>query len=382
MSRGVARKIGMVCFPTVGGSGTVASALGDELAKRGHEVHFISHDRPFRMPAESERVRFHRVEVCGYELFRHPDYLTPLAVAMAKVSAQHALDVLHVHYAAPHAIAAQLAMAMLPAHQRPAVVVTLHGSDVNMLGTDPAHAPAIRHALECADAITAVSESLRAQAQRAFSLRRPIDVVHNFFEPGSPGRPREAVRRALGVGDEVVVLHHSNLRPVKRFDLLLGAVSRVRSKRPFRLVVAGADDLAPYDDIVRRLGLEGRVVVHPREGAIEDLLAAADLGLFTSESESFCLSILELMGFGCPSVSTAVGGIPEVVENGVSGLLVPFGDADALVRAVERLIDDTALRHSLGGAAQQRARERFSAEVIVPRYTEIYRRLVRTQPTK
>jgi N-acetyl-alpha-D-glucosaminyl L-malate synthase BshA len=382
MSQGAPLKIGMVCFPSVGGSGAVASALGDELAKRGHETHFISHDRPFRMPTESARVLFHRVEVSRYELFRHPDYVTPLAVAMAKVSAEHALDVLHVHYAAPHAIAAQLAIAMLPAQQRPAVVVTLHGSDVNMLGTDPAHAPAIRHALECADAVTAVSESLRAQAQRAFSLQRPIDVVHNFFEPGSPGRAREAVRRALGVGDEVVALHHSNLRPVKRFDLLLEAVSRVRSTRPFRLVVAGAGDLAPFDDIVRRLGLEGRVVVHHRDGAIEDLLVAADLGLFTSESESFCLSILELMAFGCPSVSTAVGGIPEVVENDVSGLLVPFGDADALARAVERLIDDAALRSALGGAAQQRARERFGAEVIVPRYIEIYRRLVQPSDTK
>lgn len=371
----------MVCFPSVGGSGAVASALGDELARRGHHTHFISHDRPFRMPAESARVRFHQVEVSRYELFRYPDYVTPLAVAMAKVSLEHALDVLHVHYAAPHAIAAQLALAMLPAHQRPAVVVTLHGSDVNMLGADPAHAPAIRHALECADAITAVSESLRAQVQRTLSLRRSIEVVHNFFEPGSPGRTREAVRQALGVGAEAIVLHHSNLRPVKRFDLLLGAVSRVRSAQPFRLVVLAAGDVARHDDMVRRLGLEDRVIVHHCDGVIEDLLAAADVGLFTSESESFCLSILELMAFACPSVSTAVGGIPEVVESGVSGLLVQFGDADGLARALERLIDDAALRSAFGRAAQKRAREHFGADVIVPRYIDIYRRLARTKPT-
>lgn len=382
MSQGAPLKIGMVCFPSVGGSGAVASALGDQLARRGHHTHFISHDRPFRMPIESARVRFHQVEVSRYGLFRYPDYMTPLAVAMAKLSMEHALDVLHVHYAAPHAIAAQLALAMLPVHQRPAVVATLHGSDVSMLGADPAHAPAIRHALECADAITAVSESLRAQAQRTLSLRRSIEVVHNFFEPRSPGRTREAVRRALGIGEEVVVLHHSNLRPVKRFDLLLEAVSRVRSKRRFRLVVLAAGDLARHDDMVRRLGLEGLVIVHDRAGEIEDLLAAADVGLFTSESESFCLSILELMAFACPSVSTAVGGIPEVVESGVSGLLVPFGDADALARSLERLIDDAALRSALGLAAQRRARERFGAEVIVPRYIEIYRRLVHTTRTR
>ena len=374
MSHEAPLRIGMVCFPSVGGSGVVASALGAELANRGHEVHFISHDRPHRIPAESSRIRFHPVQVSRYELFAYPDYVTPLAVTMSRVCREHGLDVLHVHYAAPHALAAQLARALLPEEQRPAVVVTLHGSDVNMLGNDPAHAPAIGHALESADAVTAVSDSLRRQAERAFPLRRPIEVVHNFFEPGPPRRTREEVRRDLGVGDEVLILHHSNLRPVKRFDQLLEALSRVRTSKAFRLVVLAGSDFAVHAEAVRRLGLDDRVIVPAHEGPVEDLLEAADLGLFASESESFCLGILELMAFARPSVSTAVGGIPEVVESGVSGLLVPFGDLDALARAIERLVDDAALRSALGRAAQRRARERFGAETVVPRYVEIYRR--------
>ena len=202
-------------------------------------------------------------------------------------------------------------------------------------------------------------------------------MIHNFFEPRPPRRSREEVRRELGVGDEVVVLHCSNLRPVKRIDLLLETAARIRPRDAFKLVILAGESFAPFAGDVRRLGLEDRVIVRERVNDIEDYLQAADLGLFTSETESFCLSILEAMCFACPSVATRVGGIPEVVEDDATGLLVPFGDAAALAAAVEALIQDPVRRKSLGSAAQERARKLFSAKVIVPRYEALYQKVCR-----
>jgi len=204
----------------------------------------------------------------------------------------------------------------------------------------------------------------------------PVEVIHNFFAPRPPRRSREEVRRELGVADnEVMILHSSNLRPVKRIDLLLETLARVRPRDAFKLVVLAGGSFAPYLKDVQRLGLKDCVLVRENVNEIEDYLQAADLGLFTSETESFCLSILEAMYFGCPSVARRAGGIPEVVEDNVSGLLVPSDDPDALARAIESLIQDPKRRTTMGEAAQRRARERFSAEVIVPRYEALYRRV-------
>jgi N-acetyl-alpha-D-glucosaminyl L-malate synthase BshA len=294
---------------------------------------------------------------------------------MAEVSRDHRLDVLHVHYAVPHATAAILARAMLPPGQQPRVVTTLHGTDTTLLGRDPGYGPAIRHALVCSDAVTTVSAFLQEETQRLLAVDRPIDVIHNFFAPRSPRRTREEVRRDLGVHNEVVLLHSSNLRPLKRVDLLLETVARIRPRTAFKLVILAGGDFTPFAADVRRLGLEDRVIVYEKVNEIEDYLQAADLGLFTSESESFCLSILEAMCFACPSVARRVGGIPEVVDDGVTGLLVASGDADVLARAVESLIEDPVRRFALGRAAQHRARKLFSPEAIVPRYEALYRRV-------
>jgi N-acetyl-alpha-D-glucosaminyl L-malate synthase BshA len=377
MAPGETLRIGITCYPSVGGSGVLATALGEGLAGRGHEVHFISYERPFRLPEGAPRVYFHPVAINDYELFKFPDYTLPLSVRMAEVSRDHGLDVLHVHYAVPHATAAFLARSMLPREQQPRVVTTLHGTDTTLLGHDAGYAPAIRHALTCSDGVTAVSESLKRETQRVFDFGGAIEVIHNFFAPRPPRRPREEVRRELGLRDEVVVFHSSNLRPGKRIDLLLETVARVRPRDAFKLLILAGESFAPFDEHVRRLGLADRVIVREKINEIEDYLQVADIGLFTSETESFCLSILEAMCFGCPSVSTRVGGIPEVVEDNRSGLLVPFGDVAALARAVEGLIHDEARRGALGRAAQARARERFSAEIIVPRYEALYRRLCR-----
>jgi L-malate glycosyltransferase len=378
MSSHAALKIGITCYPSVGGSGILASALGEELARRGHEVHFISYGRPFRLPTDAPRLFFHPVIINDYELFKYPDYTLPLSVKMAEVSRDFGLDVLHVHYAVPHATAAILARSMLPADSGPRVVTTLHGTDTTLLGRDPGYGPAVRHALVQSDAVTAVSAWLRDETIRLLTVDRPIEVIHNFFSPKIPRRSPEEVRSELGLRPgETLVLHASNLRPLKRIDLLLETAARVRSRDRFKLLVLAGAEFAPFAGEVRRLGLEQTVLVRERVTDIEDYLQAADLGLFTSEHESFCLSILEAMCFGCPSVSRAVGGIPEVVKSGESGLLVEHGDPDELARAIESLLNDPARRKALGHAAQRRAKERFSADAIVPRYEELYRRVCR-----
>jgi len=368
-------KIGITCYPSVGGSGILASELGEQLALRGHEVHFISYEQPFRMPT-GPRVHFHPVVVNSYDLFKYPDYTLPLSVKMAEVSRAHHLDVLHVHYAVPHATAAVLARAMLHAEHELKIITTLHGTDTTLLGRDPGYGPAIGHALEHSDAVTTVSDFLRGETIRLLGVQRPIEVIHNFFEPRAAAHDRAAVRRELGVAeDEALLLHLSNLRPLKRLDLLLDLVARLAARLPCRLVVLAGGDPAPLRAEAARRGLADRLVVREKVTDIEGYLQAADLGLFTSEVESFCLSILELMSVGCPSAAFAVGGIPEVTRHGETGLLAPFGDTAALARDAEALLRDPARLAAFGAAARARARREFSAAAILPRYEALYRRV-------
>jgi len=374
-------RIGITCYPSVGGSGILASELGEELARRGHEVHFISYEQPFRMPV-GPRAFFHPVWINAYDLFKYPDYTLPLSVKMAEVARERRLDVLHVHYAVPHATAALLACDMLPADCRPKIVTTLHGTDTTLLGRDPGYGPAIRHALACSDAVTTVSDFLRRETERLLAPGRPIEVIHNFFEPHAPERTRDDVRRELGLRDgESLILHLSNLRPLKRIDRMLEALARIRPRESFKLVVLAGGDFGPYHPLAVRLGLADRIIVRERVTDIEDYLQAADLGLFTSDLESFCLSILECMAFARPVVATAVGGIPEVAEHERTALLVPADDhaPDALARAIESLLADPARCAALGAAAQERARKEFSAAAVIPRYEELYRRVCSTR---
>lgn len=376
MPSGDSLKIGIACYPSVGGSGIMATALGEELARRGHEIHFFSYEKPFRFPENVPSLTLHPVAVNDYSLFKYPDYTLPLSVRMAEVSRRAGLDVLHVHYAVPHATAAILARSMLPPDLQPRVLTTLHGTDTTLLGADPGYGPAIHHALTHSDAVTVVSEFLKQETRRVLGFAGPLEVVHNFFEPRAPRRPRAEVRGELGIAqNEALIVHSSNLRPLKRIDLLLETVARIRPRDSFKLLVLAGESFASFMADVERLDLRDRVVVREKVFDIEDYLQAADIGLFTSEIESFGLSILEAMYFSCPSVARSVGGIPEVVEHNVSGILVASDDPDILAREVNGLIQDPARRATLGRAAQRRARECFSAETIVPRYEAIYRRL-------
>lgn len=375
-------KIGITCFPSIGGSGILASRLGEELASRGHEIHFISYERPARMKADSKGIFFHEVKIQENSLFKYPDYTLPLSVKMAEVSRAYQLDILHVHYAVPHATAAFLARSMLPSDIRPRLITTLHGTDTLLLGLDPGYGPAIRHALEHSDAVTAVSEFLKRETQNLFHLKKHIDVIYNFYTPSVPGRSPATVRRELGLTNELVILHSSNLRPPKRIDLLLEATVRIRSRENFKLVILAGDDFSKWRESLKRLKIEDRVVVVDQVKLVEDYLQIADLGFYTSDSESFCLGILEAMSFGVPSVSTRVGGVPEVMEDRVSGLFAPAGDVEALAAAASSLLGDVARRKALGRAALTRAKEIFSADIIVAQYESLYHRVLELEPRR
>lgn len=372
-------KVGITCYPSVGGSGILASALGEALAARGHEIHFISYERPFRIAVDATHVFFHPVIVNDYDLFRYPDYTLPLSVKMAEVSRDYGLDILHVHYAVPHATAAVLALEMLGPERRPKLITTLHGTDTTLLGADPGYGPAVRHALERSDAVTAVSRFLERETHRVLGPDSPIDVIHNFFSPRPVGRPREVVRRELGVTeDEALVIHISNLRPLKRIDRLLETAALIQPRASFKLLILAGGNFHRFDAEAVRLGIKDRLIVRENVFEIEDFLNAADLGLFTSDSESFCLSILEAMAFGVPSISTAVGGIPEVIDHGTNGLLVPSASPADLARAVEALIADPTRRSAYGQAAREKARHAFSTERIVAQYEALYHRVLAT----
>ena len=369
-------KIGIACYPSVGGSGILATTLGEELAQRGHEIHFFSYERPFRLPENSPRIHFHPVAVNDYSLFKYPDYTLPLSVRMAEVSRKFGLEVLHVHYAVPHATAAILARSMLPPDIQPRVVTTMHGTDITLLGSDPGYAPAILHALTHSDAVTVVSDFLKDETRRVLGFNGPLEVVHNFFAPRSPRRSREEVRRELGVAEsETLIVHSSNLRPLKRIDLLLETVARIQPRNSFKLLILAGGSFEPFVKDVQRLNLSSQTIVRDKVYEIEDYLQASDIGLFTSETESFGLSILEAMFFGCPSIARRVGGIPEVIENNVTGILANSDNPEILARELGILIRDPARRTALGLAAQRRAHDLFSSKVIVPRYEAIYRRL-------
>ncbi|HEY2569529.1 MAG TPA: N-acetyl-alpha-D-glucosaminyl L-malate synthase BshA [Candidatus Udaeobacter sp.] len=366
-------KIGIACFPLIGGSGILATALGSELARRGHEVYFFSYALPVRLDLPQEGLHFHRIEFADNALFPCPDYTLPLAVKMAEVARSQQLDLFHVHYAVPHALAACLA-SQIVGESAPRIITTLHGSDTTLLGQDPDYRTAIEHALVHSDAVTAVSESLRDQTQKTFNLKRPIQLIPNFFVPNKPKRSREEVRRDLGLANKFLVLHMSNLRPVKRVDLLLRTIAASKSRDRLRLLILAGGSFDPYEPLLDELQLRDTVIVRQNTTAVEEYLAAADAGLYTSEYESFGLSILETAFYAKPVVAFRVGGVPEVLSEAYP--LYPFGDITAAAAGLDRLIEFPNLARELGEQGRARVHEKFSANRIVPQYEALYHRVI------
>jgi len=374
-------KIGITCYPLIGGSGILATALGSELAFRGHEVHFFSSALPVRLDLAQPGIFFHEVVVNEYSLFTYPDYTLPLAVRMAEIGQAQELDIFHVHYAVPHATAAYLAVQMLTASGAhvPKIVTTLHGTDTTLLGQDPSYRPAIEHALSHSDVITTVSESLRQETVATFRLEQPVEVIHNFFVPSGKLRSREEIRRELGLtNEEFLVVHISNVRPLKRIDLLLRSFAAARSVRPLRLLILAGSSFGPYEGLLDELQLRDRVIVKERVREVEEYLNAADAGLYTSEHESFGLSILETLFHAKPVVAFSVGGIPEVVVDGENGILHPFGEIEAVARSIAFLADSPAVAAEMGARGRERAETNFTAAQLVPQYEALYRRALKS----
>lgn len=364
-------KIGIACYPLVGGSGILASALAMELAAVGHEVHVFSYAKPVRLDTSLPRIHFHPVAVSKYKLFEYADYTLPLAVKIAEVADQEHLDIIHAHYAVPHATAAYIAKRMAK-QDKLRIVTTLHGTDTTLLGRDPNYRRAIEYSLQHSDRVTTVSDSLRRDTEEVFDVGKPVEVIHNFYTPGQPTSTREKMREDLGLGDHFTLFHASNLRSVKRIDLMLESVSRCKNRSKLKLIVLAGNSFEEFEGKVKELGLEGTVLVRQNGYPVEDYIEASDFGIYTSQTESFCLSILEGMFLGNASVAFRVGGIPEVMEEGRSGLLCEFGDCDAMAAQIDTLVENPQRARELGAAAKVRAIDRFTAEKIVPQYLNCY----------
>ncbi|MGH9748797.1 MAG: N-acetyl-alpha-D-glucosaminyl L-malate synthase BshA [Candidatus Polarisedimenticolia bacterium] len=368
-------RLAITCYPSVGGSGILASQLGEQLARRGHQVHCVAYERPFRLDTAVPGVFFHPVNVNEYDLFKYPDYTLPLSVKLAEVSRRFDLDLLHAHYAVPHAIAACLARRMLGS-EGPRLITTLHGTDTTLIGRDPAYQPVIRHAIEESGGVTAVSGFLRDETRRTFGVTGEIRVIHNFFAPVPPARTRRQVRDALGIGDRFLVLHMSNLRAGKRIDHLLQVIAASRRRDRIHLLILAGGDFAPHRPRVEALGIRDRVTVLDSVPDVENYLNAADLGLYTSDYESFGLSILESMFHRHPVLATRAGGVPEVVLDGETGFLPAPGDIGGFVEKLDALAEDPERSREMGERGYERARALFSAGRIVDQYVDFYREVL------
>lgn len=369
-------KIGITCYPTYGGSGVVATELGHELARRGHEVHFITYAMPSRLNIFADRVAYHEVSVPSYPLFQYTPYDLALATRMGDVALHEGLDLIHVHYALPHAISAHLAREML-APRRLALVTTLHGTDVTIVGQDRSYLPITRFGIEKSDAVTAVSEHLRKVTADVFRPRKEIDVVPNFIDPErwKPEAPGAVCR--LAPPGRKVLMHVSNFRPVKRVLDVVEIYDRVRRRIPASLVMVGdGPDRPAAEALCRERGIAESVSFLGNMPALEALMPSADLYLLPSDSESFGLSALEAQACGVPVLGYDVGGLPEVVENGVTGILRAVGDVDGLAQEGAALLLGETRYEAMSAASRTRATRLFPADGIVPMYLAIYDRVL------
>ncbi len=365
------RRIGITCYSHFGGSGVVATELGLALARRGFEVHFIAHRLPFRLRTFASNVFFHEATPANYPVFEQAPYNLALTTKMVEVAENYSLDLLHVHYAMPFAASAYLARQLMLPRQL-GVVTTLHGTDITVVGVEPAFFRVTKFSIESSDRVTAVSRFLKERAEASFGITRPIDVVYNFVDPGvfSPRR-RSGLR--LAPARTKVVMHASNFRPVKNIPAVLQVFSEVRRKVTAKLVMVGdGPEKAGAEQLARELGIQRDVLFLGNQDMMEELLPLADVFLLPSSSESFGLVALEAMSAEVPVVASEVGGLPEVIDHGVTGFLHGPGHIQGFVSSVLTLLTDDRLRHSMGRRARRVAKERFSVDEMVDRYIAVY----------
>ena len=377
--------IGIVCYASVGGSGVVAAELARCLASRGHRTHVISSDTPFRLRESDADVRFHRVETPGYPLFREPQYLLALANRLVQVAHAQRLDIIHAHYAIPHAAAAYLARQILAgAGRAPRTITTLHGTDVTILGSDPSYRETVAFCIDQSDAVTAVSASLRADTRRDMPVKSDIVVIPNFLDCEFHRRaPDPALRARFCAPDEKLVTHISNLRPVKQVDAVVRVFAKIRERVPARLLIVGeGPELGRTEQLIEQLDVAAHVELIGEAQDVIALLSISDLFLLPSLQESFGLSALEAMSCGVPVVASNVGGLPEVVLDGVTGFLHPPDAVDRMAQSAIRILSDSDLHARLAAEGVRLAVDRFSASRIVPQYEALYERTLKLEEAR
>jgi L-malate glycosyltransferase len=372
----------MVCYASVGGSGAVATELAHALAGRGHDVTLISSEPPFRWRPDSDGLSFERVTVPDYPLFREPQYLLALANSIVRIAIERDLEIVHAHYAVPHATAAYLADCMLRSMPDKAplrTITTLHGTDITLIGSDPSYACVVGFSIDQSHAVTAVSASLRADTQATLGIRREILVIPNFLDTEIyRRRPDPGFRATLAPdADTAIVLHVSNFRPVKRVEAVFEVFRRIRRRQRARLVLLG--DGPDRDAVARRAadsGLADEVLFAGEQPDPVRFLSAADLFLLPSAQESFGLAALEAMACEVPVIASRVGGLPEIIADGVTGYLCPADDLDGMADRGTALLADAAARQRMGAAAAAAVRARYRTDLIVPLYEAAYESLL------
>ncbi|MFE1244141.1 N-acetyl-alpha-D-glucosaminyl L-malate synthase BshA [Fictibacillus sp. NPDC058756] len=372
-------KIGITCYPTVGGSGVVATELGKLLAERGHEIHFITSSIPFRLGKFYPNIFFHEVEVNQYSVFQYPPYDLALASKMAEVAKREKLDLLHVHYAVPHAVCAVLAKQMLDDNIK--IVTTLHGTDITVLGYDPSLSEMIKFGIEKSDAVTAVSHQLKEDTEKLLKTRKEIIPVHNFVDERVYYRRdnNSELKQTYGIqDDEKVIVHISNFRPVKRIQDVIKAFSLIRKEMPSKLLLIGnGPELTVACELVRELNIEDDVLFLGKQENVGEIFSICDLKLLLSEKESFGLVLLEAMACGVPVIGTRIGGIPEVIVDGETGYMVEVGDTAAVADKAISLLKNVERLRRFRENSVQHVRENFLSEKKVSVYEEIYNSLVK-----
>lgn len=372
-------KIGITCYPTVGGSGIVATELGKILAEKGHEVHFITSGLPFRLNKVYSNIYYHEVEVSHYSVFQYPPYDLSLANKMAEVARREKLDILHVHYAIPHAICAFLAREMVGGNLK--VVTTLHGTDITVLGDDLSLSELIRLGIEKSDAVTAVSDDLIEQTERLLQINKKISTVYNFIDERVYFRKNcDYLRQEYKISEnEKVIIHVSNFRPVKRVPDVIRSFAKIVQQVDAKLLLLGdGPDYSSVCRLVRELGLQDKVLFLGNQRHVADFLSISDLMLLLSEKESFGLVVLEAMACKVPAIGTNTGGIPEVIKNGETGFICEVGDTETISAKAVQLLTDEKLYKKLAEGSLARARKYFSQEIIVAKYEDIYYSVLQT----
>ncbi|MCK0109814.1 N-acetyl-alpha-D-glucosaminyl L-malate synthase BshA [Flavobacteriaceae bacterium S0825] len=367
--------IGIVCYPTFGGSGVVATELGLELSKRGHEVHFITYSQPVRLDLLSHNVHFHEVNVPEYPLFLYQPYELALSSKLVDTVKLHNIDVLHVHYAIPHAYAAYMAKKML--HEEGIelpIVTTLHGTDITLVGSHPFYKTAVEFSINKSDAVTSVSQSLKEDTLRLFNIKNDIQVVPNFIDlERHVNHFTDCQRAMLANENEKVVTHISNFREVKRIDDVIHIFNNIQKEIPATLMMVGeGPEKEPAERLCEKLGIEDKVKFLGNSSEIDKILCFSDLFLLPSQTESFGLAALEAMASGVPVISSNTGGIPEVNKHGVSGYLSNVGDIEDMTTNALKILKDEAVLAEFKDNAKREAMQ-FDLHAIVPHYEEIYR---------